>query len=129
MHPPKPVYVLIVEDEHVSRRALGRLLQNYGYRVATAESAERAMQILRSDVLPEVVLLDVDLPGMHGDEFFAQLREMDVTTILVTAEEPETLQSLIDAGVGLVRKPVNTRELLWALDHAVERTAEGHPRA
>src|SRR5687767_6918345 len=89
MESETPVRVLIVEDERVSREALGTLLSRCGYRVELAESAEHALALLKRRIRPDVVLLDVDLPGMNGLELLALLRTRmpDVIPVLLTGAD------------------------------------------
>jgi CheY-like chemotaxis protein len=55
--------VLIVEDEHIARRALGSLLKASGYDTRAAESAEEALRLLRNQPAPRIALVDLNLPG------------------------------------------------------------------
>ena len=69
---PDP-HVLIVEDEQRLRDLLLRSLTNWGFDASAARSAEEAMR--RSDIAPpDIVLLDLNLPGIDGLEFFTSLR-------------------------------------------------------
>ena len=115
------VRVLIVEDERVSRQALGHLLSRFGYRVEMAESAEEALALIQGRMRPDVVLLDVDLPGMSGLELLARLRVMmpDVVGILLTGADRETVWPATSRGVPYLRKPINFDHLLDVLDQRV----------
>ncbi|MCS6925631.1 MAG: response regulator, partial [Candidatus Binatia bacterium] len=70
---PSPL-ILCVDDEKVTRTLIERLLVNNGYTVLTAENGERALQLLQEH-RPDLILLDVMLPGMDGYEVCARLRE------------------------------------------------------
>ena len=117
------VHVLIVEDEQVSRQALGRLLERYGYHVELAESAEDALAMIRKRIRPDVVLLDVDLPGMNGLELLARLRTMTphATPVLLTGADRDTVWPATSRGVPYLRKPINFDHLLNLLDHTAGR--------
>ena len=117
------VRVLIVEDEYVSRHALGRLLERCGYRVELAESAEDALALLNRRIRPDVVLLDVDLPGMNGLELLARLRATmpHVTPVLLTGADRDTVWPATSRGVPYLRKPVDFDRLLNVLDHSAGR--------
>jgi DNA-binding response OmpR family regulator len=104
---------LLVEDapEYV---LLGtRLLESEGYSVVVAKDGERALQLARSHK-PELVLLDISLPGIDGIEVCRRLREFtDTYVVMVTARDDE-----IDRVMGLtvgaddyVTKPFSAREL------------------
>ena len=117
MESKNPVRVLIVEDERVSREALGNLLSRFGYRVELAESAEDALAMIRRRLRPDVVLLDVDLPGMNGLELLAHLRETmpDVVSVLLTGADRETVWPATSRGVPYLRKPIDFDRLLNVL--------------
>jgi len=118
-----PVRVLIVEDEYVSRHALGTLLSRCGYRVELAESAEDALALLHRRIRPDVVLLDVDLPGMNGMELLARLRATmpDVTPVLLTGADRDTVWPATSRGVPYLRKPIDFDHFLNVLHHSPAR--------
>ena len=118
-----PVRVLIVEDERVSRLALGTLLTRCGYRVELAESAEDALALIHRRLSPDVVLLDVDLPGMNGLELLTKLRSMmpHVTPVLLTGADRDTVWPATSRGVPYLRKPIDFDRLLNVLDQSAGR--------
>lgn len=127
MESETPVRVLIVEDERVSREALGTLLSRCGYRVELAESAEHALALLKRRLRPDVVLLDVDLPGMNGLELLALLRTRmpDVIPVLLTGADRERVAPATSRGVPYLRKPVDFDDLLSVLDRRTGRFGRG----
>src|SRR3954465_3918547 len=74
LRPPVSPKVLIVEDEARLRELLLRVLPGWGFEAAAARSAEEAMRLASADP-PNILLLDLNLPGENGLEFFAKLRE------------------------------------------------------
>lgn len=106
--------VLIVEDELSLRETLAYSLERDGYEVLTAADGLDALKVARSQ-RPDLILLDVMLPGMNGIEVCRTLRrEMNVPILMLTARAEE-----IDRVVGLevgaddyVTKPFGMRELL-----------------
>src|SRR4029450_2975123 len=70
---PDP-HVLIVEDEQRMRDLLLRSLTNWGFEASAARSAEEAMRTVEQSP-PDIVLLDLNLPGMDGMQFFQSLRQ------------------------------------------------------
>jgi two-component system, OmpR family, sensor histidine kinase TorS len=122
MESSEPIRILIVEDEQVSRRALGLLLENCGYRVQLAESAEEALQLLQQRLRPDVILLDIDLPGMSGLELLSLLNTTapDVVPLLLTSWDQEHVLNAVDRGVGYIRKPIDIKELLSALGNSTD---------
>ena len=116
--PPEDGHVLIVEDERVSRKALGMLLRACGYKTVSAGSAEEALTLLGMDDRPDFALVDVDLPGMSGLEFAERLEETrpGTFTVLITAAEGERIANFLrDHPVAYLRKPVDFDHLLELL--------------
>ncbi len=106
--------ILIVDDDALLRRSLAFNLEKAGYRVSTAATAEEALASVRLDP-PDLVLLDIALPGMDGlDALRALRRQMDVPVILLTARRRE-LDEVIGLGSGAddyVTKPFDIDVLL-----------------
>ena len=106
--------ILVIDDEKDLVRLLRHNLEKAGYRVASAPSAEAGLKQLRKSE-PDLLILDVMLPGMDGLEFLRALRrESDVPVILLSAKHAE-----IDRVLGLklgaddyVVKPFSLDELL-----------------
>jgi CheY-like chemotaxis protein len=110
--------VLIVEDERVSRKALGTLLASSGYSTETVGSAEEALEIMNDGPTPEVALIDLDLPGMSGAELISKLARLQpsVKAILITAVDRDRLDPFLRRfGVTHLRKPLNFDCLLQVL--------------
>jgi DNA-binding response OmpR family regulator len=81
--------LLLVDDDALMRRSLAFNLERAGYSVSTASSAEDGLAIVQSD-RPDLVVLDIGLPGMDGLEALRQLRDqMGVPVILLTARRRE----------------------------------------
>ena len=94
-----PATILIVDDTPENLSVLGELLQPT-YRVRAANSGKRALQIARSTPHPDLILLDVMMPGMDGHAVLQKLRSQaetrDIPVIFVTA-----LDSTHDEETGL----------------------------
>ena len=109
--------VLIVEDAANDIRLLGTLLSEAGYGVSVARSGEEALEQVEREV-PNVLLLDVILPGMDGYEVCQKLRAAPATralpVLMITALQPdEDRQRGLDAGADdFLTKPINRVELL-----------------
>lgn len=81
--------ILIVDDDELMRRSLVFILEQAGYRTRTAVSAEAALSLAQND-LPNLVLLDINMPGMNGLEALKYFRDQANTpVILVTARRRE----------------------------------------
>lgn len=109
--------ILVVDDEAVLVETIAYNLEQAGYRVVTASDGNSALEAARSED-PDLILLDIMLPGMDGLEVCRQLRRESITAttpiVMLTAKSDE-----IDKVVGLevgaddyVTKPFGRRELL-----------------
>jgi CheY-like chemotaxis protein len=111
------VTILVVEDEIVSRRALTRLLSASGYVARPVASAEEALRVAQDEPRPLIALVDLDLPGMSGQELVQRLVQLKPTarSVLITAASRERVGDLVAHGVPYLRKPLNFRHLLSIL--------------
>jgi two-component system response regulator RegX3 len=118
--------VLVVEDEQGLREPLVYLLEKEGYEVVEAADGNIAI-IEFTKQEPDLVLLDLMLPGMSGNEVCMKIRQTsNVPVIMLTAKDSE-----IDKVVGLeigaddyVTKPYSTRELLARMKAVLRRNSE-----
>lgn len=117
--------ILIVDDNAENLTVLGELLQPH-YQVRAANSGERALQLMRLDPLPALVLLDVMMPGLDGyavlEQWRADPRTAEVPVIFVTAlgatEDEE--RGLRHGAVDYITKPVRPSVLLARVATHVE---------
>ncbi|MEI6861567.1 MAG: response regulator [Verrucomicrobiota bacterium] len=114
---PAGAKVLVVDDDRVNRRILHGILQTAGYVIAEAGSGEEAL-VLCEEFQPELVLLDVMLPGLDG---FATCRELikrhgkaAPPVIFITAKNAsdDIVEGLEAGGVDYVPKPFRQNEVL-----------------
>ena len=124
-----PQTILVVDDEPQLVRALRGYLEQAGYRVVTAGDGPTALVQYKHE-RPDLILLDLNLPGLDGLDVARRLRTMaEVPIIMVTARVEET-DRLIGLELGAddyITKPFSPREVV-ARVRAVLRRAEG-PRA
>src|SRR4051794_9361665 len=116
--------VLVVDDEPQIRRALAINLGARGYEVTTAESGEDALR-LAADNPPDVVLLDLGLPGIDGIDVVRGLRPWSSAPIIVlSVREAEHDKAAAPAAGGddYVTKPFGMNELLARLRAALRRS-------
>jgi DNA-binding response OmpR family regulator len=86
--------ILLVEDEELLRRSIMFNLEQAGYRVDTVSNAEDALDLMRRDP-PDLVLLDIGLPGMDGLEALREMKKLgDIPTIFLTARRRELDEAL-----------------------------------
>ncbi len=123
--------VLLVDDEAMLRTSLGYALGKEGFLVATASDGPEALEQVDS-FRPDVILLDVMLPGIDGFEVCRSLRVRadDTPVILLTAKDQisDRVSGLELGADDYVTKPFNTRELVARL-HAVLRRKQRAERA
>jgi two-component system, OmpR family, KDP operon response regulator KdpE len=123
--------VLVVDDDAGIRRVLHASLAARGYSVREAASGEDALQVVPA-FRPDVILLDLGLPGVSGTQVTTCLREWTQTPIIILSVEGEELAKIaaFDAGANdYVTKPFSLGELLARI-RAVLRNAsqpEGEP--
>jgi DNA-binding NtrC family response regulator len=115
--------VLIVDDEQQIRRILALMLSERGFEVAEAESGDEALRIAGS-VQPDIVLLDINLPGISGLETLRQLlvQNNKLTVVMMTAYG--TIRSAVEAiregAFDYLTKPFDNDELIHIIDRALE---------
>jgi DNA-binding response OmpR family regulator len=118
--------VLVVDDEPHIRTVLRGYLEAAGFAVAEATDGETAVRAVRQRA-PDLVLLDVMLPGIDGLEVLRQVRSFsDVYVILVTARSEE-VDKLVGLGVGAddyVTKPFSPREVAARVKAVLRRDRE-----
>lgn len=87
-------HILIVDDDALMRRSLAFNLEQAGYHASTAESAETALSQVRLEK-PDLVLLDISLPGIDGLDAMRQLKDQfDLPVIFITARRRELDEAL-----------------------------------
>jgi len=108
--------ILIVDDNPIGRQALEALLDERGFKLVFAENGVQALEVA-GEILPDVILLDVMMPGMDGYEVCRRLRETkrlaEVPVLMVTAlDDQESKIKGIEAGADdFISKPFNWAEL------------------
>ena len=119
--------ILIVDDEPQIRRVMRTTLTSHGYSVVEAASGEEALEKLRAE-RPDLIILDVNMPGISGLETCAEIRtSSDVPIIMLTIRnsERDKVQAL-DAGADdYVVKPFGVQELMARIRAALRRSAPG----
>lgn len=116
--------VLLVDDEEVFREATARQLRVRGFTVLTAACGENALELVRTEE-PEVVLLDQEMPGMHGAETFVAIKAINplIEVIILTGNTSvdNALALMQQGSFDYLMKPVNIDELLYKIEDAHTR--------
>ena len=118
--PNSPARILVVDDEKLIRWSVSERLQRDGYVVATAETGEQAIEAIAADP-PDLVLLDVQLPGMNGVETLQKALGLQPEISVIMMSAHSTVDTAVDAmkhgALDFLVKPFP----LQLLDAAVER--------
>jgi len=120
MPPGDPIRVALVEDQSATRKGLGLLIDGTpGYCcVGSYSSVEDALQA-KDPEIPDVILLDINLPGTPGSEGVRALRETFPTTqvlmLTIYDEEEKIFESICNGACGYLLKRIPPRELLEAI--------------
>jgi two-component system KDP operon response regulator KdpE len=115
--------ILVVDDEPQIRRIMRATLIGMGYEVDDAKTGEEGLTKLR-DFRPDLVLLDINMPGMGGVETCRAIRaDSNVAIIMLTVHDTEAAKvEALDAGADdFVTKPFSTPELLARIRAALRR--------
>jgi CheY-like chemotaxis protein len=111
--------VLIVDDDDDIRDTLKELCEDEGYAVATAANGAEALTVLAGPVAPCVVVLDLIMPVMTGNEVFATMQRdprLAAVPVIVSTSDP----SRAPGGVQVMKKPVDVERLLQAIRRCCE---------
>jgi DNA-binding NtrC family response regulator len=122
----RPYSIYIVDDEALARDGLKLALKKKNYAVAAFETAESALKAI-AESPPDLVLLDIGLPGMSGVEALEiiKTRHPEVIVVMITAYEdvPTVVSSMKNGAYEYVVKPVQMDALLVILRNAFETIA------
>ena len=117
-------HVLVVDDDEVARDSARVLLTRWGYRVSLAERGEAALSFLEEDP-PDLVLVDLQMPGISGMDVLDGVRERDPAIICVMVTGFATLQNAVDAmkkgAYDFLAKPFSPDELKLTVARGLER--------
>jgi len=119
--------ILVVDDEPQIRRVLRSTLSTHGYVITEAKTGEEALESMRKE-RPDLILLDMNMPGMGGIEACRQIRRTsDAPIIMLTVRNAERDKvAALDAGADdYVVKPFGIEELLARIRAALRRYSPG----
>ena len=117
--------ILIVDDQPEFRAMLTVILQKSGFRVFAAADGEEALRLV-SEIAPDLILMDVSMPGMDGMETARRIRQLTSAPILFLSAlgGPETVaRGQAAGGNGHLTKPFRTTELILRIQE--ELSASG----
>ena len=123
------IRILVVDDEPAIRRALRPPLVELGFHITEASRGEEALQALRA-AMPDIVLLDVIMPGIGGIETLRRMRagspRLPIIMLTVRDQEEDKVEALELGADDYVTKPFNIRELAARLRATVRRSQASH---
>lgn len=123
--------VLIIEDEAVSRRALQSILRLHGYEARAVGTAEDGLRLIVEGDVPDVAVVDVNLPGMSGVEFVRRVHRTHpkLPCVFMSANDEVNLEQIRNVfREPALRKPFDVSRLIGLIAHAAT-AATGTPSA
>lgn len=126
-----PFSILLVDDEHLVRRSVARRLRQAGFEVTEAGSGAEAI-VRYTRCAHDLVLLDLDMPGLDGEQTQAKLVALDprVSVVFVTGyADPQRAAAVRTGGaLGLIEKPFTLDTLIGLANDVLEsRRASDFP--
>jgi len=119
--------VFIVDDDASVRKGLERLIKSVGFKVETFALAEEFLQRKSYKGL-SCLVLDVRMPGLSGIDLQKELakKEISLPIIFITGhgDIPMSVKAMKDGAVDFLPKPFDEKDLLFAIDQAIDRDAE-----
>ena len=116
--------VLIVDDSPAQVLRLQQLVKEWGHETLTAENGDQALQIAREE-LPNVILMDVVMPGMNGFQAARKLsrdqttRSIPVIFVSIKDDEADRIWGMRQGATAYITKPVDPDALHSAITEAV----------
>jgi two-component system, NtrC family, response regulator AtoC len=115
--------LLVVDDEHLIRWSLEQNLKKQGYDIVTAGTGEDALRLVREEQ-PDLVLLDIQLPGMSGIDVLEKIKDHDEDIIIIMVTANSGLENAVNAmrlgAYDYISKPFNLDELSIVVRKALE---------
>ena len=122
-----PAPILVVEDEEGIREILGLVLEARGYRVQGVGNGRDALEFLAANAPPSLILLDLMLPVMDGEELLAILRTSgayrDIPVVIVSGHHAAKEKAAALRANGCLTKPIEVSDLLRAVERYAHQPA------
>jgi two-component system OmpR family response regulator len=126
-------HVLVVEDDGEMRNLVARLLREAGFRVSAARDGREMWELLEGPAAaPDILLLDVMLPGASGLDLLRRLRERSRMPVMMLTARGEEMDRVLGLELGAddyVAKPFSPRELVARVRALLRRTSQGEAEA
>ena len=106
------IKILIVEDDSSIHSILEDILINENYNVLNAYSGTEALMILESGQLPDLILLDLMLPGLNGEEIIKRMHHIPIIVLSAKINSDDKVNCLLNGANDYITKPFDKNELL-----------------
>jgi DNA-binding response OmpR family regulator len=108
--------VLIVDDERAILKVLDMKLRVSGYDVVTASNGKEALDLVKS-TCPDIMLLDIIMPGMDGFEVLQEVRAVSELPVIVISARPENVRRALSLGANdFLTKPLDVDEIVRKIE-------------
>lgn len=114
-------YILIIDDDINIGNMLEEVLSKEGYRTKRAYSGTEALLVLK-DIKPDLILLDLMLPGLKGEDILPQITGIPVIVVSAKADVDNKVDLLLGGAADYVTKPFEIKELLARIAVQLRRT-------
>lgn len=119
---------IIVDDEHHCRENLSQLISEYCPElevISIAKSVPEARQLIEA-LKPQVVFLDIKMPGQDGFALLEHFSERDFSIVFTTAHDEFALRALKEGAIDFLEKPINIEELEQCSKKLLQNRAQSH---
>ena len=116
--------ILIIDDDASISEMLSEALENEGYSVTKAYSGTEAVMIL-SQIQPDLILLDLMLPGMSGEELLPRIKDIPVIVVSAKADISDKVGLLLGGAADYITKPFDISELLARITVQLRKKING----
>jgi len=116
--------ILVVDDEEIVLDSCTEILRGEGYQLATAADGERGLALVK-EFRPDIVVVDLKMPGLSGFDVLARLKESDPTIVTIVITGYATVSSAVEAmkhgAYDFLPKPFTPEEFRLIIRRAVEK--------
>jgi two-component system LytT family response regulator len=120
------INTILIDDEPACTSALQLFLREYCPDIhvnAIASSAREGMELIQLHQ-PDLIFLDVEMPGMNGFELLQQVKKISFQVIFTTAHDAYAIQAIKHNAIDYLLKPIDSDELVEAVEKAKDRIAQ-----